>query len=53
MIAIRRATQRGELPGVIRIGRHVRYDLAKVRAFIDNGGAAVQQKAAEREAGVR
>ena len=30
--------RRGVLPGVVRIGRQVRFDPAKISAFIDGGG---------------
>ena len=32
--------RRAQLPGVVRIGRQVRFDLAKVVNFIDEGGTS-------------
>jgi hypothetical protein len=32
--------RRGILPGVVRIGRQVRFDMAKVASFIEKGGLA-------------
>jgi len=44
-IVIRRLAKRGELPGVIRLGRHMLFDMAKIRNFLGNGGNVAQQKA--------
>jgi hypothetical protein len=30
--------RRGVLPGVVRVGRQVRFDLKRILAFIDSGG---------------
>ena len=40
VIVIRRLAKRGDLPGVIRIGRHTRFNLAKIRAFLEDGGVS-------------
>jgi len=42
--------RRGILPGAVRVGRQVRFDMAKLLIFIENGGLPVQKARKDRGA---
>ena len=41
---VKTLAKRGELPGAVLVGRHLRFDSAKMFTFLDNGGAIAQKR---------